>query len=147
MGSFYLDFCDSKGHPAKVDSVNLKKHEFLFGMRAFLAEGFHHIEKDPELAAQKNKKFEELFANLFNFATVPFYWASYEPEAGFYRFTRENNTPDIYRRPPPDVVLEMCERNGITPKGHCLSWHIASAAASRPEWAPENRLDLKSTAI
>ena len=81
MGSFYIDFCDSKGRPAKVEnvSVTLKKHEFLFGMQAFLAEGFHHIEKDPKLAAQKNRKFEELFANLFNFATVPFYWASYEP--------------------------------------------------------------------
>lgn len=39
MGSFYIDFCGSKVRTAKVDSVNLKKHEFLFGMRAFLARG------------------------------------------------------------------------------------------------------------
>lgn len=145
MGSFYIDFCDSKGRPAKVEnvSVTLKKHEFLFGMQAFLAEGFHHIEKDPKLAAQKNRKFEKLFANLFNFATVPFYWASYEPEPGFYRFSRGDNRPDIYRRPPPDVVLEMCERNDITPKGHCLSWHIASATASRPKWVPESKLEYE----
>lgn len=144
MGSFYLDFCDSKGRPAKVEnvSINLKKHEFLFGMQAFLAEGFHHIEKDPEPAAQKIRgAFRKPFKLRFR---------STKLRTSLNRAStasRAKITPDICRRPPPDVVLEMCERDCIMPKGHCLLWHIASAAASRPEWAPENRLDLKSTAI
>lgn len=141
MGSFYVGFFDSKGRPVKVDnvSISLKKHEFLFGMQAFLMEGFHHVEKDAKLAQEKNRKFEELFANLFNFATLPFYWATSEPEPGFYRFSRNENKPDIYRRPPPDVVLEMCKRHDITPKGHCLSWHLATSNASRPKWVPESK--------
>ena len=80
-------------------------------MQAFLTEGFHHVEKDAKLAQEKNRKFEELFANLFNFATLPFYWATSEPEPGFYRFSRNENKPDIYRRPPPDVVVQAPRHN------------------------------------
>ena len=46
--------------------VRQQTHEFLFGCNAFVLGQL----ESPE----KNRKYEEAFLRLFNFATVPFYW-------------------------------------------------------------------------
>ena len=84
---------------------------------------------------EQNRHYEEVFANLFNEAVVPFYWSDLEVEDGHPRFA-SGSTP-VYRRPPPDEVVAFCKRHGITPKGHPLCWH-----GFVPEWAPKTRSEM-----
>ena len=92
--------------------VRQQKHEFLFGCNLFVLDQL----ETPEL----NAKYERAFTNLFNFATLPFYWRDLEPEQGKPRFAEDS--PRIWRRPPPDRLLKWCKANGITPKGHALMY-------------------------
>jgi len=50
----------------------------------------------------------EYFKSLFNFATIPFYSYQLAPEEGRLDFSRR------------DELVDWCEANGITPKGHPL---------------------------
>ncbi|KAA0992713.1 endo-1,4-beta-xylanase [Dyadobacter aurulentus] len=101
-------------------------HAFQFGSNIFMLNGY----KKPE----QNSRYEEVFQSLFNTACVPFYWKTLEPEPGKLRYGVESK--EIYRRPPPDVVLDFCEKAGITPKGHTLVWD--NVAHSTPEWLPRD---------
>ncbi len=67
------------------------RHEFLFGSNIFMLNGYD----TPE----KNRRYEAVFTQLFNFASAPFYWRDLEPERGKVRFA--GNSPAIYRRPHP----------------------------------------------
>jgi GH35 family endo-1,4-beta-xylanase len=101
-------------------------HEFQFGANAFMVKGF-----DTEA---KNKIYEDSFASLFNLAAVPFYWQTLEPKQGQVRY--DANSESIYRRPPPDVVLEFCKKYNIIPKGHTLVWN--NPTHSVPTWMPKD---------
>ena len=68
-----------------------------------------------------------IFADTFNLAVIPFYWKDIEPEEGKFRY--DVNSPPIYRRPPPDLILDFCRKHHITPKGHVLCWHLVL-----PDW-------------
>ncbi|GGM41509.1 beta-xylanase [Micromonospora sonchi] len=59
----------------------------------------------------------ELWLNLFNTATLPFYWGSYEPRRG---------APDTERL--TKTARWLAER-GVTVKGHPLVWHTV-----QPPW-------------
>lgn len=120
-GTGELKIFASDGKPVPGAKVTLRQtgHEFHFGCNAFMIDQF------PE--AEQNARYEEVFSDLFNLAVIPFYWSDLEPEDGAVRF--EKNSPPIYRRPPPDRVLEFCDKYGITPKGHPLLWHLF-----RPDW-------------
>ena len=113
------------GKPVSRAKIRLKQktHEFLFGCNAFMLNQF------PE--AEQNRKYEEVFASLFNEAVVPFYWSDLEPEEGELRF--KTGSRPVYRRPPTDEVVEFCSRNGILPKGHPLCWHCF-----KPAWISNN---------
>lgn len=50
----------------------------------------------------------DYFSSLFNFATIPFYSYQIAAQEGRLDFTRQ------------DQLVEWCEANGITPKGHPL---------------------------
>ena len=101
--------------------VTQKTHDFKYGADLFMLD---EIVDDTE----KNEAYKARFAEAFNLATCPFYWKDLEPEPGKPRFVK--NSPRIYRRPPPDLCLEWCERNGIEPKCHILNY-----AAVQPDWA------------
>ena len=88
---------------------------------------------------EMNKKYEDAYVKIFNYASVPFYWKDIEPERGKYRY--DANSPIIFRRPAPDRVVEFCKSHNIMMKGHTLVWD--SPVASIPEWAPKNRDSLK----
>ncbi|WPJ95058.1 endo-1,4-beta-xylanase [Coraliomargarita algicola] len=125
-----IKLVDKEGEPVEHASVSMRqmKHEFHFGCNAFL------LDQLPE--AEKNAQYRELFSDVFNLAVVPFYWADLEPEEGKMRF--DKNSPFIYRRPPPDLVLDFCEEKGITPKAHPLLWHNF-----RPEWLGCEEMEMR----
>lgn len=99
--------------------VNQKNHEFKFGANIFMLDEFETDEK--------NKIYREKFPEVFNLATVPFYWSDLELEEGKPRYTKDS--PRVYRRPTPDLCIEYCQEKGIEPKCHCLNYENFS-----PDW-------------
>jgi endo-1,4-beta-xylanase len=69
-----LRFRDESGRPlaGATAQVEMVRHEFKFGANAF---GLFSI---PD--ADTQRAYEERFAALLNFATLPFYWGGYEPK-------------------------------------------------------------------
>lgn len=120
---------DAAGKPVRKATVKLrqKTHQYLFGCNAFMQGQFP--------SEEQNRRYEEVFSSLFNEAVIPFYWSDLEPVDGQPRF--EHGAKPVYRRPPPDDVLDFCKRNAITPKGHPLCWH-----SFVPDWAPQNSVEL-----
>ncbi len=110
---------------AKI-KINLKNHEFRFGANVFMLDEFE--------CEEKNKAYREDFANLFNLATIPFYWSDLEPERGKPRY--EVDSPKIYRRPATDLCVNYCLEKGIEPKCHCLNYDNFT-----PEWAKHVDID------
>jgi GH35 family endo-1,4-beta-xylanase len=100
--------------------VTQKAHDFKYGADLFML--------DEMPSAELNAAYKARFAEAFNLATCPFYWTGLEPEQGKTRY--EANAPKLYRRPPPDLCIEWCEKNGIEPKAHILNY-----ASVTPEWA------------
>jgi len=105
-----VEIVDAQGKPLAdaVLRVEQQTHEFLFGCNIFVLGQL----ETPEL----NRKYEEGFVRLFNSATVPFYWKAIEPEPGRMRFGKNSKT--IWRRPPPDAIVEFGKKHGLTLKGH-----------------------------
>jgi GH35 family endo-1,4-beta-xylanase len=128
MGQFEILFQDDGCEPISVETVELMQvsHDFNFGANGFMVKGFKN-EKEDAL-------FEKYFTQLFNFATIPFYWPELEPEPGKLRFGKESEY--IYRRPPPDIVLEFCKKYNLTAKGHTLVWD--NPRWSLPTWLPQD---------
>lgn len=109
--------------------IKQKKHEFLHGANIFMLD-----ELETE---EKNNKYKEFFNAAFNEATIPFYWDTLEPIQGKPRFAKDS--PKVYRRPAPDLCLEYCEKYGITPKEHCLTYF-----PYHPDWVDKNDInDMK----
>lgn len=110
-----LKIKDKEGKPLsgiKAD-IKLVKHEFLFGCNAF--------EVGPYLMSPEGEKKEffrdrvNKWLDLFNFATVPFYWGGFEPEEG---------------KPHTDSLMQgarFLKEKGVTIKGHPLCWHTVCA--------------------
>lgn len=92
--------------------INQKSHEFRFGANLFML--------DELETAEKNEKYKKCFAELFNMATLPFYWRDLEPEKGKQRY--DKNSPKIYRRPATDLCIEFCDEHGIEPREHALAY-------------------------
>ena len=79
---------------------------------------------------EDNAEYRRFFKEYFNFATVPFYWNTLEPDEGKVRFAKDSEK--IYRRPAPDLCLEYCKQNGIMPKLHCLYYDKFT-----PDWCKD----------
>lgn len=109
-----IEVRDAEGRPipsARVE-VKQKRHAFLFGSNIFT---WAIADKNLETA------YRQRFAELLNYATLPFYWWSYEPEQG---------------RPQHDKsqqIAQWCREHGIAAKGHPLMWNF-----SEPRWLPED---------
>lgn len=113
-GFFTVEVKDAEGKPVPGVKVRAKqrKHEFKYGANLFMLD---ELESD-----EKNEAYREAFAEVFNQATLPFYWSDLEPEEGKPRFSKDS--PKVYRRPAPDLAVEYCEEKGIYPKAHCLTY-------------------------
>jgi len=109
-----LRLVDSAGRAlagAKV-SVEQVRHEFLFGCNIYMFDRYGDAARDEAY----KRRFEE----MFNYATVGFYWRSYEPQRGKpnYAYT--------------DKVVQWCRQRGIRMKGHPLLW---GDQAGIPPWS------------
>jgi GH35 family endo-1,4-beta-xylanase len=113
-GDATIEVVGADGRPVPGASLEIrqKTHAYLFGCNLFALGQLD----TPEL----NRKYEEAFAKLFNFATVPFYWRELEPQPGKPRFAEGSKR--IWRRPPPDQLVKWCKAHGITSKGHALMY-------------------------
>jgi len=112
------------GSKVQVEQIS---HDFLFGSNIFL---FDQLD-----TAEKNRKYKDAFGELFNQATIAFYWKTLEPEKGKARYTADS--PFIYRRPATDPVVEFCESKGIFMKGHAIIYGMRRWG--QPDWMPEDR--------
>ena len=105
--------------------IRMTKHEFLFGCGAFESinmtppkcEADRNLYKTvtSEEGAAFYRERMEMWLEIFNFGTLPFYWGKFERIEGF---------------PITEQVLEAArwlKERGITLKGHPLCWHTNSA--------------------
>ena len=111
---------DDAGRPVSGATVHVEqtRHAFLFGCNAFPLLTWD----DPEQEAA----YERAFTDLMNYATLGFYWGSYERRPGR---TREAHV----RR-----QAEWCRDHGIATKGHPLVWHEVY-----PKWGPSDAQETK----
>ena len=105
---------DSAGQamPGVKVSIEQTAHEFLFGCNIY---GFDRLSSEAQNAAYKTR-----FADLFNYATVGFYWRWYEWQRG----------KPLY--PYTDKVVAWCRKHNIRMKGHPLLW---GDEAGVPPWS------------
>ncbi len=130
-GDAVVEIISKDGRLATGAIVEVKQqtHEFLFGCNLFVLG-----QLDSE---ELNSKYEKAFINLFNFATIPFFWKDLEPEPEKFRFSK--NDSFIWRRPAPDPLIDWCYEHNITPKGHCLMY-VKNIAM--PEWTAKDNPEL-----
>lgn len=121
LAKFTFVDCDGRSVEDVRVEFRQKTHDFKFGANIFM---LGELETE-----EKNQLYRERFAQLFNLATLPFYWCDLEPEKGKPRF--EKDSPKVYRRPAPDLCIEYCKEKGIEPKLHCLNYDQWS-----PLWLP-----------
>jgi GH35 family endo-1,4-beta-xylanase len=108
-------FLDSESKPLKnvKIEVNQVSQDFLFGNIVW--ELTTMWKKDQ----YKTDIFKDKFKDLFNFAIIPFYWSAYELTAGKPQW--QGN----------EAAINWCLENGITCKGHPLSW---TGTSGTPDW-------------
>ncbi len=105
---------DGKPLPAGVElQIEQTRHQFLFGCNLFKLFKC----RTPE----DNAAYEKQFAGLLNFATLPFYWWTYEP-------TADRNLDES-----TDRMIQWCRDHNITTKGHPLAWNYVD-----PKWLPND---------
>jgi GH35 family endo-1,4-beta-xylanase len=112
MGTAALRFTgpDGKPLPAGVGlRIGQTKHKFLFGCNIFKL-GLCRTAED-------NAAYEKQFADLLNYATLPFYWWQYE---------RQKGKPDEART---EEIVRWCNAHGMAMKGHPLAWNYVD-----PRW-------------
>ena len=83
-----LKITDENGNavPDAKIRVTQKTHEFRFGANLFMLD---ELETD-----EKNELYKKYFADIFNIATLPFYWDATEPEQGKTRY--DKNSEKLY---------------------------------------------------
>lgn len=127
-----------KGVPeGTVVKVEQLEHDFEFGANIF--------NFDQLGSTRLNKKYKEQFGTIFNSATIPFYWKTFEPVPGKPRYKasfedteeywNKNREPWIeyhWRRPTPEKIIEFCESKNIHMHGHPLIW--GNTKWNHPSW-------------
>ncbi len=104
-----IQFLDKNGKPltnAKIE-YNLINHKFLFGCGGF---EFLKLFNDKENKSNWKER-TDIWLNLFNYATLPFYWGGFEKEEG---------------KPDTDTLMKAAKylkEKNVTVKGHPLCWH------------------------
>ncbi|HBL73956.1 MAG: hypothetical protein A2W90_12175 [Bacteroidetes bacterium GWF2_42_66] len=137
-GDVAIEVVDENGDPIREAKlvVKQKTHEFLFGCNILWLGQL----------GEKNELYENAFAKLFNLATTTFCLSEYRLQDGQYRF--EEDSKDIFRRPPVDRVLAFGKKYDIKLKGQPLladSWHPVWAKDMTTEEAHELYKDYFKT--
>jgi GH35 family endo-1,4-beta-xylanase len=120
MGELSLRFVDAAGQPlegVEVEAVQTSS-DFRFGCNIYL---WGRVESPAG-----EKAYRQRFCQVFNYATLPFYWWVYEPEPGRTQAKRI------------EQIAAWCRAHGITPKGHPLLWNWED-----PAWLPDDVDEIK----
>lgn len=121
-----ITLVDAQGLPLadRELSIEQKSHDFGFGNIGFdfigLVNGEAEADPDSPFGGASPSTAAALvdgFFEIFNRATLPFYWRGFEPERG---------RPDTERL---RRTAEWIREHGAIPKGHPLAWHTLA-----PEW-------------
>jgi endo-1,4-beta-xylanase len=96
---------ESAGRPVAGATITIEQtcHTFLFGCNIFVL--------NPDDASNLQKRYQERYKALLNYATLPFYCGAYEPEKG-------KTGEERLRK-----MATWCRENGIRVKGHPVVWH------------------------
>lgn len=116
IGSKTIKLVGIDGNAIKNKDISVRqtKHKFLFGCGEFSAIPYvNHLLKDDE-KEKAEERFEKFF-DLFNYATMPFYWGRFEPEKG------KPHTEWV------KLAAQWLASKGLTLKGHPLCWHTVTA--------------------
>jgi GH35 family endo-1,4-beta-xylanase len=112
-----------KDAPVTVAQV---RHAFRFGATGF--EAVPGYQANDWRADRREEVWDQAaqaqWLDLFNFATLPFYWGRYEPEAGVTIAAQVR------------AAAEWFTAHGVALKGHPLTWHTLA-----PRWLAERPLD------
>lgn len=121
-----IRFTDNIGAPLKNTEISyeLKNHEFLFGCGAFdflpatagdefFKNAFYESVNAPSVDLYKDRV--DKWLKVFNYGTLPFYWAGFEPTEG-----------DVKTESRMRAAKYLKEHNA-TIKGHPLCWHTECA--------------------
>jgi endo-1,4-beta-xylanase len=125
IGDVALTVNGPDGRPLadRVVTVEQRRHAFAFGNIGFDfvdLVGGPRPEVEPAFGGAARgdlNRLAEQWLNLFNTATLPFYWGPYEPKRG---------TTDAERL---TATARWFAERGITVKGHPLVWHTV-----QPDW-------------
>jgi endo-1,4-beta-xylanase len=122
-GEVTLTLLAPDGRPVadRVVTVAQRRHAFAFGNLGFdfvpLVAGPGPGEVFGGATGLGLDTLADLWLNLFNTATLPFYWGRYEPRRG---------RPDVDRL---TATARWLTDRGVTLKGHPLVWHTV-----QPDW-------------
>jgi GH35 family endo-1,4-beta-xylanase len=124
-GDFKLTIKESSGRSIPAGTtyqIEQTKHAFLFG---------GSLAADWSVPAQPwYASFKQLFARLFNYATINFYWGSHEKIRGKW---------DYDSAPLSSELLKWAKAQGMVLKGHPLVWHQVV-----PEWIDDAERDVRA---
>ena len=116
---------DAAGKPVAGAEVTIEQtsHAFLFGCNIFnWAEDDKNLWYKKPLNDEVQTNYRARFAELFNYATLPFYWHFYAPA--------QDQTRQTYL----ESVAKWCREKGIATKGHPLMWNYVD-----PTWLPNDK--------
>ena len=113
--------------------VEQRSHEFPFGCIGFDLIGLANGETGPAGPA-RDEALAELWLDVFNTATLPFYWGDFEPVRG---------RPDTGRLL---TAARWFADRGCAVKGHPLAWHTVTAPWLL-DLAPEQVLEAQRARI
>ena len=104
-------FKDAQGNPLinKEIAVEQTNHQFLFGCGGF------DFQPYVTRGNEAYKEITESWLEIFNYATLPFYWGRYEPTEG---------------QPDQENLMKTArylQDKGVKVKGHPLCWHTVCA--------------------
>ena len=126
---------DADGIPLSNADVSLeqKRHAFAFGNIGFDFITLANAEPAPNAtgpavfggaSVEGLAELSNLWLDVFNTATLPFYWRGFEPVEGKPDTDRLRNTAQWFAD------------RGVTVKGHPLTWHTLA-----PEWLVDRPVD------
>lgn len=118
-----IKLVDESGSPVKGKEVSLRlvNHQFLFGCGIFdTIEVANKSVPTDRLAFLEDKL--DKFLDVFNFATLPFYWGVFPDYWG--GFEPEKGKP---RTNELKAAAQWLKERNVTVKGHPLVWHTATA--------------------
>ena len=110
-----IRFTDDEGRPLAGRRLKIEQisHKFLFGCGGFDFVDYFQAEDEEKKAFYKDRM--DKWVKVFNYATLPFYLGTFEPEEG---------CPQTESRLQAAKYLTEC---GVTVKGHPLVWHTVCA--------------------